>query len=304
MPPLAGVTSTDLAKFQLKIMMANQYDRVLGASTEKDIIIACLRVAWNDAFRHVSKNHFDGNGANKKFVMEKLYPNATNNAKQCKRDAIADLDLDNALQNSRNSADVFGLIVNEYICQKILGSDVVYNTFVEYASKPTTREKMDVITNAIQHGQIRNAFAKIKVIDDDEYPLCFGHLQKLFNMATKWYLCVFMMKNDVGITAPMGEIVTEQMLQNADCPVDSIILGKLDSFECRPENICTAQGTPIDSFGDIKWSKIGKFDVLQPTTEPAFGADCYAEIQRCIGNYMRHNHPGKSNLYFDFLNWI
>ena len=50
--------------FQIKCMIANQYDRLIEAIAQNDtdlIIAVCLRLGWNDAFKHVSENIDDYN---------------------------------------------------------------------------------------------------------------------------------------------------------------------------------------------------------------------------------------------------
>ena len=60
---LVNISYADSIKFQVKIMMGAQYGRILATNSLQDIdkqkdeiIIACLRMGWNDAFRHVSRN--------------------------------------------------------------------------------------------------------------------------------------------------------------------------------------------------------------------------------------------------------
>ena len=54
-----GVTLEHVLAFQIRIMMGNQYARLvegmrIGSKVEP--VIACLRLGWNDAFRHTSEN--------------------------------------------------------------------------------------------------------------------------------------------------------------------------------------------------------------------------------------------------------
>ena len=55
----SGIKFEHVWSYQIKCMMANQYDRLIEAIANNkpdDIIAVCLRLGWNDAFRHVSKN--------------------------------------------------------------------------------------------------------------------------------------------------------------------------------------------------------------------------------------------------------
>ena len=54
-----GITLAHVLAFQIRIMMGNQYERLVeGMRTGCKVqpVIACLRLGWNDAFRHTSEN--------------------------------------------------------------------------------------------------------------------------------------------------------------------------------------------------------------------------------------------------------
>ena len=60
-----GVTAKEVIGFQTKIMMGAQFGRIVWArehkaknieNSQNEILIACLRIGWNDAFRHTSEN--------------------------------------------------------------------------------------------------------------------------------------------------------------------------------------------------------------------------------------------------------
>ena len=229
---VAGISLDQVIAFQVKVMMGAQYSRVMNAKEEKDVIVACLRIAWNDAFRHVSENQ---KGINYKKREEK--------------------------------------------CIKILESDAVYRAFIEYADKETTDEKAEHIEQLItQEGSaFLKEFETLKIIDPEvsDKSLCFGHFQKLFNMALKLYLCLYACQKNGLLPDPKAELgkeITEEMLQNADCPIDSIILRKL--------------GFPFDK---LTWSKIGKTDTNRD----------YIDAQNAI----RERCNNSNKLSFDFDNW-
>ena len=59
-----GIEFEHVWAYQIKCMMANQYDRLIEAIANNkpdDIIAVCLRLGWNDAFKHVSENIDDTN---------------------------------------------------------------------------------------------------------------------------------------------------------------------------------------------------------------------------------------------------
>ena len=52
-----GIEFEHVWAYQIKCMMANQYDRLIEAIAQNDtdlIISVCIRLGWNDAFKHVS----------------------------------------------------------------------------------------------------------------------------------------------------------------------------------------------------------------------------------------------------------
>lgn len=54
-----NVTFEHVVVFQLKCMMGNQFDTMMKGivnQTSGDIMRACLRLGWNDAFRHTGRN--------------------------------------------------------------------------------------------------------------------------------------------------------------------------------------------------------------------------------------------------------
>ena len=62
-----GIQKTNVITFQTQVMLGAQFAKLkeAQAKAEEDnkldeacriLIVACLRVAWNDAFRHVTKN--------------------------------------------------------------------------------------------------------------------------------------------------------------------------------------------------------------------------------------------------------
>ena len=68
-----GVEISDVIVFQTRLMMGVQFERLIAAKVKqgdekkREVLIACLRLGWNDAFRHTSKNVMDGT----KSVLEK-----------------------------------------------------------------------------------------------------------------------------------------------------------------------------------------------------------------------------------------
>lgn len=139
-----------------------------------------------------------------------------------------------------------------------------------------------------------------KNVDSCKHPFCIGHIQKMFNIAIKLLLCLILSaeharsvgcnvrlgytKAGIPICLNDGDLLAAcnypYAFDSADCPIDSIILNKIDA-ENRDKK---------KTFSGITWSQIGK-------RKPA---ECYMDAQNEIGRLQNHAY---SNLYFDFDNW-
>ena len=247
-----GVSFAHVWAFQIKGMMANQYDALVRALEEKKkegVLIACLRLGWNDAFRRVSEN-VEG-------LDEKRREEETDKA-----------------------------------CNSLVKS------FKEYAVLQTSGERQAWIEKAIANSDFLSKFKDVKVIDAQvsDKAVCFGHVQKIFNMAMKLLLCLILSaehakENEIDVVLDAAEgrkvLLTEGNLltfeefpyafDTADCPLDSRILEQVkgDLKEKR----------------DIVWSKIGHKG----------SADVYLLVQEAIAE--KKQGENKSNLCFDFEHW-
>ena len=228
-----GITFAHVLNFQIRIMLGDQqYQRCMKARKQKEILVACLRLGWNDAFRHTSKNQDGIKESEKETIILK-------------------------------------------VCESVI------DEFCEYAKKTTTKDRIQYIEMLFSSNKFKQKFEKIKVIDElqSDKALCFGHIQKMFNMAIKLFLCLKIcaekaeeMNLDIELNPALFK--TDFALDTADCPIDSIILSKLDA--CRK----------------IKWSKIGHKN--HPSSE-------YEIAQTAIQKEL--NDISKSNLCYDFENW-
>ena len=142
-----------------------------------------------------------------------------------------------------------------------------------------TKSDWFVVAKAVK---FKNEFAKIKVTDSGaDKTLCFGHIQKMFSMALKLFLCLKIcaeqaneMNIDIGLNIEHFEC--NFSFETADCPIDSIILDNLGK-----------------EISNVKWSKLGQ-DKAHPSTD-------YIKVQKAIRE--QQNDDAKSNLCFDFENW-
>ena len=245
-----GITFKHVWAYQIKCMMANQYNplvNAIGNGNIDEIIITCLRLGWNDAFRHVSKN---------KASFEEM----------------TNTDKDNEIIK---------------VCKDICGE------FKVYIKLPDTPSRSQYIENLFATPVFSEKFDTIKVTDPkDSYygnkALCFGHVQKIFNMATKLLLCLVISAEQAksqAIAVKLGEAkngkvvyltdnnwwkgIFDEETFAADCPLDSRILEKIGGAA-------------------TKWSKIGNGC---PISE-------YENMQDII-----KSKTTGCNLLFDFENW-
>jgi hypothetical protein len=267
-----GVTAKDVIVFQTKIMMGAQFGRIVWARDQKsvppgnrqnEILVACLRIGWNDAFRHTSENE-DGindtkesKGAVSTYVKKDKYKIRLLKLfrkKLKEEDFPADFD------------DYFSGIV-----EKLL------DIFRKYASASTNKH---LIIDS-HWTEIEDCFRGVKKLDGDK-KLSFGHIQKMFNIAIKLYLCLFMCREELGLDDKIFIMDIVDNFANADCPIDSIILGKLEQVEMQKNGTGTTYTTKYNGY---TWSQLNSTD--------------YSDIQDSIKN----ESGGNSNLWFDFDNW-
>ena len=254
-------------KYQIGCMMANQYTSLVNAIHKKEtdnVIVACLRLGWNDAFKHVSENTQAFNSLN-------------------------DKDKDSQVNDA---------------CGKLV------KFFNDYASQKNSRDRFDKINDFLKINAFLGIFSSIKNIHSSTYPLCLGHIQKMFNIAIKLLVCLITSAEHsavCGITVKLGEVngtavhltdcdKTGRCLlsydnfpyefDTADCPIDHIILTSI-------QNRRTSTSSPFGhkKYDEIVWSKMGGKE------DPKNYLVAQSEIVAIQAD------PGKSNLCFDFENW-
>jgi hypothetical protein len=267
-----GVTAKDIIVFQSKIMMGAQFGRIVWAREHKsaslgnrqnEILVACLRIGWNDAFRHTSENE-DGindtkesKGAVSTYKKQEEYETTLLKLYRgniTEKKATADFD------------DYFSEIVKKLL-----------DVFSEYAKAPTNKH---LIIDS-HWAEIEDCFRGVKKLNGDK-KLSFGHIQKMFNIAIKLYLCLFVCREELDLDDNIFVADIVNNFANADCPLDSIILGKLEQVEMQKNGIGATYTTKYDGY---TWSQLNSSD--------------YSDIQDSIKN----ESGGKSNLWYDFDNW-
>ncbi len=210
-----GVSKDDVVRFLFKGYYGKHVyllEKAKRNHNEKIIRIACLRTAWNDAFRHVSENT---ETFNKKSEKEK-------------------------------DSSIFSAL------------DCIFADFLEtYMDLDSTKQKTEKLSE--WGPEIEKKLSEIKK------EVKFGHMQKLFNMAEKNYLCIYLCRNELGLE----NVVKPYKFDTADCPIDSVIIKKTASAE---------------KTASVIWSEMDEAK--------------YSELQERI------QQPGKSNLYFDFQHWM
>lgn len=268
--PYGGIDFEQVWRYQIGCMMSNQYQALIEGiynNSADDIIVACLRLGWNDAFKHVSENDSRYQKLNDKEKENKVIQ------------ACKDL--------------------------------VLY--FKEYASKVNTQDRYDIMVDWIENENktLDHIFSGIKNTKSEEYPLCLGHIQKMFNIAIKLLLCLIVSAehaNAIGIKVALGKIgstdvhLTDHGLlshknfkysfDTADCPIDHNVLEKIDKNKTsNPAEIFNHK-----QYKNIVWSKMG--DKEKGAKEDQGN---YLSAQTEIANIQKGT--GKSNLCFDFEYW-
>ena len=277
-----GIALGHVWAYQIKCMMANQYNplvNAIGNGNVDDIIVICLHLGWNDAFRHVSKNVSarttiaELSKLTKNPDWNSIYIEITNRQSKFKG------------KNFEISDDEKNKIILT-ICSSLV------NDFKTYLNEKSTTDRMKNISTLMNTQNFKNKFTPIKDINAPGYELCFGHIQKLFNMAAKLLLCLVISAEQAssnGIQVKLGKnkvgsncvyLTDNNWWQgifdndnfDADCPLDSRILEKI-----VPSNTA--------------WSKYGSND--------------YKCAQDKIGTVMKQTYPCSNccNLLFDFENW-
>lgn len=296
-----GIDFGHVLAFQIKCMMSNQYGTLveaIGSGKINDIIVACLRLGWNDAFRHVSKNVSTRTTIAELSKLTKnpdwnsIYIEITNRQSKFKG------------KNFEISDDEKNKIIL-MICSSLV------NDFKTYLNEKSTTDRMKNISTLMNTQNFKNKFTPIKDINAPGYELCFGHIQKLFNMATKLLLCLVVsaeqassngiqvkLKNKVGSNCVYltdnnwWQRIFDKDNFDADCPLDSIIL---DSIEKRKINNINKSASGHTKYSQIVWSKLG-------TKEPIQNYNL-AQIEIKNINAKTHNNNTNCNLLFDFENW-
>ena len=267
-----GVTAKEVIGFQTKIMMGAQFGRIVWAREHKaeniensqdEILVACLRIGWNDAFRHTSENEEGINDTKRSKGAISTYEK-----KEKYKIRLIKLFRKKLKEEDfpANFDDYFSEIVKKLL-----------DVFCEYA-KASTNKHLIIDSH---WAKIEDCFRGVKKLNGDK-KLSFGHIQKMFNIAIKLYLCLFVCREELDLDDNIFVADIVNNFANADCPLDSIILGKLEQVEMQKNGIGATYTT---KYGGYTWSQLNSSD--------------YSNIQDSIKN----ESGGNSNLWFDFDNW-
>ena len=258
---IGGVTLCDVIKFQTRILFGAQYGRIEYAKNNNnpdELILACLRVGWTNAFRHASENQKGVETAVREYM-----------------DCNDILDDEYSIKRGKIAHKTGRRIFDEYFCSVLLNSCAV-DTYKKYASARSTDERCKIVQDSL--AQLNTDFKKVKK------EIRFGHIQKMFNIASKFYLCLYLCKDflEIGDGLFCKEIVSS--LETADCPVDSIIIDRLEQKAMEEKGV----GEKHDlMYKDLKWSNLS--------------TDNDIEAYKCLQKAFKAGN--KSSLCFDFAEW-
>lgn len=266
--PYGKIDFEQVWKFQIGCMMSNQFSALIDAihnNNKNDVIAACLRLGWNDAFKHVSENTV---------IFQKLK--------------------DDDKKKEVNDACI-----------------ALVNYFEDFAGIKNTTDRFTKLCDFLKTPNFVDIFNPIKEVKSSKYPLCLGHIQKMFNIAMKLLLCLIISAEHAaacGLKVKLGEkggadvyLTSNGLLSSskfpyafdtADCPIDHLILVEIERKKTTPHS------TIFDhrSYDNIVWSKMG--DKRHGAKEDQRN---YKSAQEEIEKIQ--NGTGKSNLCFDFENW-
>ena len=264
-----GVNFEQVWKFQIQCMMSNQFVPLIKAinnKSQEDVIVSCLRLGWNDAFKHVSEN-------TQNFNTEK---------------------------NNDRKNELVNKACKNLVC-----------FFENYAKEKNYTDRFSNLNGLIKNPAFVGIFKGIKEVASKKYPLCLGHIQKMFNITMKVLLCLIVSAEHAssqGLKVKLGEVNGNNVyltdcgssgirllsyanfnyeFDTADCPIDHIILTCIDRKVSPP----TYTIWDHKKYAEIVWSKMGG----------AENAQNYISAQQEIEHIQ--SDPTKSNLYFDFENW-
>ncbi len=254
---IGAITLKEVIVFQTRIMMGAQFGRIKKPKPEQeDLLIACLRMGWADAFRHTSEN-----------------VRAQSESEQPGKKQPDVLGSEEKKQRKKHKEEY-----NDFICT-ILSEVVVLGAFREFACAENTQDKIDSVCEKSGElkEELKSLFGQYKRTDGD-HPLCFGHFQKMFNIALKLYVCLYVCREQLELEAELFDDEILKNLANADCPVVSIVLKRL------------SKDTKDPKFAKQKWSHYGTAE--SPNEE-------YLGVQQAISDCVGEN----SRLYYDFIAW-
>ena len=162
------VTKDNVLRFLFRATLGDEFKNIENQQSEDEIILSCLCLGWNDAFRRTLKN--------KK-----------------------------------------GVDIDRKVKVKIFTDHKCINRFREYASATTSAAKADMLE------KIRNDMAG-DISKYKEGKFTIGLAQKIFNIAVKLYVCIYLFSDVLGVK----NVVKKYAFDEADCPLDGKILDELD----------------------------------------------------------------------------
>lgn len=249
-----------------RIVWAREHKAEDLANCQNEILVACLRIGWNDAFRHTSENEVGVNDT-------KGEKGAVSTYKKQDKYKLPLLKLFRKKIEKENAPSDF----DDYFSDSVISKKEFLDIFKKYATSATNKEN---IINS-NWTTIQTLFKNVKKLNGNK-ALSLGHMQKMFNIAIKLYLCIFVCRSELELSDDIFIKDIVDNFANADCPIDSIILGKLEQIEMKKVGVGETYTPKYDCY---TWSQLNTAD--------------YRTIQDSIGKESK----GKSTLWFDFNNW-
>lgn len=162
------ITKDNVLRFLFRVTLGDEFEEVKKQQSEDEIILYCLCLGWNDAFRRTLKN----------------------------KD---------------------GVKITREVKEDVFLKNNCIDRFREYANTESSSNKATMLE------KIRDDMAgDISLYKEGEFTI--GLAQKIFNIAVKLYVCIYLFSDVLGVK----NVVKKYAFDEADCPLDGKILGELN----------------------------------------------------------------------------
>ena len=182
-----GIDFGHVWAFQIRCMMANQYSdfvEAIGEANIDGVIVACLRLGWNDAFRHVSKNVDTTTTISEisKLTSDKdwkeIYDNITSRRQKFKGKTF-----------EINDEEKKKIIIK--ICKSLV------DDFKIYLEQQSTDDRINEISKFLAKDCFKDKFKPIKDINAPGYELCLLITYYITALSFDYFVLLFLQNRQI-----------------------------------------------------------------------------------------------------------